>query len=98
MRGGNVRSICKTFIILLFCISIFLYGGDVESQEDLIIATPTIIQYPNGKLEISGTVTFGIEDIFDCDFYDPNNDSAFMQNLERNIADKAFRDPATNLR
>ena len=96
MRGRNVRSIFKTFIIFSFCVIIFLYGGNVKSQEKLKIAKPAITQYQNVQIEILDTKTFRIEDIFDCKFYDPNNDSAFMKHLERNIADIAFRKMVIN--
>ena len=91
MKGRNVRSKFKIFIIFSFCVIFFLFGDDVKSQEEEKIAKPVITQYPNVKMEVLYTNTYRIEDIFECYFYDPNNDSAFMQHLERNIYDIAFR-------
>jgi len=91
MKGEIVHSTFKIIIKLSLCVIILLYGADVKSQEVMKIAKPTITQYPNVQMEILYTNTYRIEDIFECYFYDPNNDSAFMQHLERNVPDIAFR-------
>ena len=96
MKDENVRSLFKSIIKFSFFVIIFLYVGDVKSQEGMKIAKPTITQYPNVQMEILYTATYRIEDIFECHFYDPTNDSIFMQHLERNIGDISFRKTVLN--
>jgi tetratricopeptide (TPR) repeat protein len=92
MKCKDGRSTLKTFINFVCCfILIALCGVNAESKEALKFPEPTITQYPHVQMEILYTNTYRIEDIIDCEFYDPTKDSAFMQHLERDIVDTAFR-------